>query len=159
MNEPWQEKSTRGLTPTPAVLLESEHETGGTQPEIVAKTHPEVGLQESVVQALLSLHTTAVPPQTLFVHTSLDVHALPSLQATAFAAFTQAPVAESQESEVQTMLSSQLFAVLTQAPAAVHESVVQALLSLQVLPTLTQLPVTESHESVVQVLPSSQFFA
>jgi hypothetical protein len=49
---------------------------------------PVVVLQLSVVQGLLSLHTTVVPPQIPFVHLSLVVQRLLSLHTVPFATFT-----------------------------------------------------------------------
>jgi hypothetical protein len=50
-------------------------------------------------------------------------------------------------------------AVYTQPVAGLHESVVQPLLSLQVIAALTQAPVPGVQESVVQALLSLQFLA
>jgi len=72
------------------------------------------------------------------------------------AVFTQ-PVAELQESVVQALLSSQVIAVLTHAPVVGSQlSAVQALLSSQFLAVKTH-PVAVLHESTVHNEPSSQF--
>jgi len=72
-------------------------------------THPVAGAQVSAVQALLSLHTSAVPPHTPLVHTSPVVQALPSLQAVPLATGvnTQALVVRLQMSLVHTLPSLQ----------------------------------------------------
>jgi hypothetical protein len=67
-------------------------------------------LQESVVQLLLSLQFLAVPVQTPFLHASLTVQALLSLQGRVLGVYTQ-PVGRT----------------------GTHVSVVQGLLSLQTL--------------------------
>ena len=81
---------------------------------------PEVASQLSVVQGLLSLHCGAVPAQTPAVHTSLVVHALPSLHGTLppppppppppTLVCWQLPVPGWQKSLVQLLPSSQLLA-------------------------------------------------
>jgi hypothetical protein len=71
-------------------------------------THPVAGLQESSVQPLLSLQSSAGPPaQAPPLQVSTVVHALPSLQAAALLLCTH-PVARSHESSVQGLPSSQL---------------------------------------------------
>jgi hypothetical protein len=84
-----------------------------------AKAQPVVILHESVVQALLSLHVTALPPpQAPALQVSPVVHALPSLHAEPFAT-----------------------GVKTQAPfMALHASLVQGLLSLHVTPAHAEHP-------------------
>lgn len=141
----------------------------------LVNTHPLIVLQMSLVQGLLSLQVKGdpgwqVPPK----HASPTVQALLSVQAVPSGTpaqvvqpgvgdivRTQLPVAESQESIVQVLLSSQLLAVPAQT-AFLHTSLtVQGLLSLhdKVLGLCTQPPgMIGTHESVVQTLLSSQFF-
>jgi len=62
-----------------------------------AVAQPVIGLHESVVHGLLSLHVTALPPpQAPAVQTSPDVHALLSLHVdpSAFAGLLHIPVIE-----------------------------------------------------------------
>jgi hypothetical protein len=74
---------------------------------LFVKTQPVAGAQVSVVQTLLSPQTRGAPGwQAPPEHTSLTVHASPSEQAAALVALTQ-PVAGSQLSVVQTLLSLQ----------------------------------------------------
>ena len=54
-------------------------------------TQPVAELQESVVQALLSLQLRVVPEQEPPEQTSFVVHALPSLHAAEFAGWVHAP--------------------------------------------------------------------
>ena len=69
------------------------------------------------------------PTQLVAAHSSSVVHALPSSHDAVFAAFTQ-PVAVSQESSVQTLLSSQSGAgPPTQSPPEHTSAVVHASLS------------------------------
>jgi hypothetical protein len=88
-------------------------------------THsPEVGLQESLVHALLSLHTLGV-----LMHN---------------------PVSLLQLSVVHALLSSQLFRVNTHFPVALsHLSVVHALLSLHTTVDNTHFPVSISQDPVL----------
>ena len=122
------------------------------------KTQPVAGLQPSVVQALLSLHTRdapgwQVPPEQL----SPTVQASPSEQA--FALFVEThPVADSHVSVVQGLLSLQTAAgPARHAPNAHTSPIVHALPSSQasVLFAKTQ-PVAGLQLSVVHLLPSSQ---
>jgi hypothetical protein len=79
--------------------------------------HPNAGLQLSFVQTLLSLQTTAVPPQVPFVHWSLVVHRLPSLQGDPFVTgVAEQPVAGLQLSVVQALLSLQTRPVPAHVP-------------------------------------------
>jgi hypothetical protein len=97
----------------------------------VAK-QPDVGLQASAVQGSPSLQTTGVPPQTPAVHTSLDVHAFPSVQLVPLATGTLwQPSTASQESAVQVLPSSQTSGVPLQSPKKHESPVVQMSLSLQ----------------------------
>ena len=80
------------------------------------------------------------------------VQALLSLQSTGV---LMTPVAGSHDSIVQALWSSALIGVLTHPDAGLQESVVQALPSLQLTGVLTQ-PVAESHVSMVQALLSLQ---
>jgi hypothetical protein len=144
-------------------------------------TQPEVGLQVSSVQALWSSQPIVVPPQAPPEHTSLEVHALPSLQGTLLFTWVQPPPehtslvqplpssvqgallfvctqpeAGSQASSVQALPSSQLGAAPpTQFPPEHVSFVVQALPSLHgaVLFGCVQPP--PEHTSLVQPLPSS----
>lgn len=124
-------------------------------------THPEAGLQLSVVHTLPSSQFsgapgTQLPPE----HMSLVVQALLSVHGNELLAYTQ-PRDVSHESSVHTLPSSQLGAGPgTQSPPKQVSFVVQALPSLHglVLSTCTQ-PLAGLHESSVQTLPSSQFKA
>ena len=122
-------------------------------------------MQLSDVQAFASLQTLPVPAQTPAVHTSLLVQALPSLHVPPLAMLvkTQLPVLTSQVSVVQALLSLQVLAVPPHLPVVQVSGLVQALPSLQVVPSVAlankQLPVPVSHESLVQPLPSLQTLA
>jgi hypothetical protein len=70
------------------------------------KTHPADGLQLSVVQALPSSQTIAMPPHAPPPQTSPDVHALPSSHAAVLFVKTH-PVAGSHASSVHTLPSLQ----------------------------------------------------
>ncbi len=96
-------------------------------------------LQLSVVQALLSLHTLAVPAQTPPVHRSLLVHKLPSLQPAPLAmlVWTQLPVLLSQVSVVQVLLSLHVAAAPAQTPVVQTSVVVQRLPSSHTVPATT----------------------
>jgi hypothetical protein len=117
--------------------------------------HPNVVLQLSLVQGLLSLQTTAVP-----THAPLPLQVVPAVQGllssqlVALVMVNLQPVAVRQLSVVQVLLSVQVMAVWTQ-PDWAQLSAVQALPSLQSVPEpLHRLP---SHAEVaVQLLPSSQ---
>ena len=124
-----------------------------------AKTQfPVAGLQLSVVQTLLSLHTLGAPglhvppPQT-----SPVVQGLPSVHEPVLFAKTQ-PVAGSQLSVVQTLLSLQTIVVPGwHTPNPQTSPVVQALPSLHALVLLAKThPVAGLQLSVVQALPSLQ---
>jgi len=126
---------------------------------LFVKTHPPpAGLHESSVQGLLSLQMVGDPPTQLpAVHTSPDVQALPSSQDPVFGAFTQ-PVAALHESSVQLLLSLQLSGV-----PALHMPPPQTSMPLHALPSphgavlfvKTHPPLAGLHESSVQGLLSS----
>ena len=124
-------------------------------------TQPVDVLHESFVQTLLSLQLGAGPPtQRPPAHVSAVVQALPSLHDAVLFVLTQ-PVAGLHESFVQALLSLQLSAgPPTQVPPLHVSPVVQAFPSLQgsVLFALTQ-PVAGLHESFVHALPSLQLGA
>src|SRR3990172_8078421 len=124
----------------------------------LVNTQPVVGAQVSVVHTLLSLQVIAVPPQTPAVHTSPLVQALPSLHTVPLATLVNTqPVAGSQVSVVQGMLSLQTIPVPAHTPAVHTSPEVQALSSLHgaVLLVNTQ-PVAVSQVSSVQGLLSLQ---
>jgi hypothetical protein len=125
-------------------------------PEIAGKMQPTAGSQASAVHGLLSTHATAGPgahaPAT---HVSPAVQASPSLQGLKLPEYTQ-PVAALHESVVQGLPSLQASAAPeTHTPAAHVSPAVQALPSEQgaVLGVNTQ-PAPSAHESVVQGFPS-----
>jgi hypothetical protein len=74
--------------------------------ELFVKTQPVAGLQLSVVQTLLSLHTIGAPLHTPPPQVSAEVQASPSLHAAVLLVKTQ-PVKGSQRSVVHTLPSSQ----------------------------------------------------
>lgn len=105
----------------------------------------------SVVQASLSLHTSAAPLHAPVAQTSLVVQALPSLQVvpSAAAGALQVPDFASQASTVQGLLSLQTVALPgAQVPLA-HKS-----LTVQALPSVQALPVSavKAHLPAVQAL-------
>ena len=116
---------------------------------------PVAGSHVSAVQALLSLQSTAAPGlQVPPPHVSPLVHAFPSSQAFELLVWTQ-PEAESHESSVHGLLSSQLRGVEWQPVAESHVSSVQRFPSLQSTgaPGLQRPP---PHVSpVVHAFPSS----
>jgi hypothetical protein len=123
---------------------------------------PLVVSQLSTVQVLPSSQLTVVPTQLLAaLQTSPLVQALPSEQAVPVRATFLQPVAVSQLSCEQGLLSLQsAVAPGTQAPLLLQVSpTVHALLSVQLLPVLALLtqPPASVQVSVVQGLPSSQF--
>jgi hypothetical protein len=80
--------------------------------------HPVAGLQLSVVHALPSLQTTAVPVQTPLRHWSPEVQRLPSLQIVPFATLVVVqPVPGLQPSTVHPFPSLQTISVPPQIPA------------------------------------------
>jgi hypothetical protein len=124
-------------------------------------TQPPDESQVSSVQGLLSLQSTVrLPAHTPLAHVSFAVQKLPSSQDAVLFVWTH-PVAGSQESSVQGLLSLQSVAgPPAHAPLAQVSPVVQALPSSQnaVLFVLTQ-PVTGSQLSSVHTLASSQLGA
>ena len=124
-------------------------------------TQPVAGLQESSVQPLLSLQSSAGPPaQVPALQVSPVVHVFPSLHAAVLFVWTQ-PVAGLHVSSVHPLASSQLSAgPPTQAPPLQASAVVHALASVHaaVLLVCTH-PVARLHESSVHGLPSSQLNA
>ena len=120
--------------------------------------HPVVGLQESSVQALLSLQLTATPAQAPPLQMSPEVHALPSEHTAVLAVLTQAPDATLQLSFVQPLLSLQLrTAPGTHALPLQTSPTVHGLPSVhgETFATCAQ-PVNGLQESSVQALLSSQ---
>ena len=103
---------------------------------LFVNTHPVPGLQESVVQALPSLHVIAAPAlHEPLEHVSAPVHASPSLQAFVLFVCTQ-PEAGAQESVVQPFASSQLTSEPpVHVPPKHFSPVVHALPSLHVRPS------------------------
>src|SRR5262249_40518477 len=104
-----------------------------------------VGSHVSVVQASPSSQLTALPPHWPAVHTSAVVQALASLHGVpSVTAVCAQPVAGSQLSVVQALPSSQLTALPTHWSARQTSPVVQALWSLQAVPSgtivWTQIP-------------------
>jgi hypothetical protein len=95
---------------------------------LFVKTQPELGLQVSVVQPFPSLHTSGVPGWQLPPpHVSPVVHALPSLHEAVLLTYEQ-PVAGMHESSVQALLSLQTTGVPGRQLPPPHVSpVVQAL--------------------------------
>ncbi len=100
---------------------------------------PVVVSQVSAVQALPSLQTLAVPAQVPLWQLSGLVQALPSSHTLPLATgvYTQLPVVESQVSAVHTLLSLQVLAVPPHLPALQVSGLVQALPSLQPVPSTT----------------------
>ncbi len=122
---------------------------------------PVSGLQEAVVQTLLSSgQVTGVPVQVPFEQLSFIVHALLSLHVPEFFGVCRHPVAGIQLSSVQALLSSQFRGVVpgVHTPSEQTSPVVQAFPSLQAAEfgVKTQFPVKGSQESVVQGLLSLQ---
>jgi hypothetical protein len=140
-------------TSLPVQAFPSLHTTA-----LLVCAQPLAGVQPSVVQTLLSLQSSAGPPtQAPPAQVSLVVQALPSLHGLELLTCRQ-PSAESQESSVQRLPSSQSGGgPPTQAPSTQVSLVVQALPSLQAatLFTCTQ-PDRGLQESFVQPLPSLQ---
>jgi hypothetical protein len=125
---------------------------------LFVKTHPVARVQVSVVHGLLSLHTTPVPPHTPPLHTSPVVHGLPSSQGWVLFVWTH-PLPGLQLSVVQTLLSSQTVGVPGwQLPPPHASPVVHAFPSSQAVVLLACThPVAGLHESSVQALLSLQF--
>ena len=102
---------------------------------LLVKTHPAAGVHVSVVHGLWSLQSSVpvpgwhVPPPQM----SPTVHVLPSEHAFVLFVKTQ-PLAGLQVSVVQTLLSLQVLAVPRHTPQEHVSLIVQALLSVQALP-------------------------
>jgi hypothetical protein len=109
------------------------------------------------VHTLLSSQTTGVPTHAPLPHLSFAVHALPSEQEAVLFAWEQLPVAWSQLSLVQGLLSLQFTAVPgRQVPNAQASPVVHTFPSSQALVLFAKTqPVAGSQLSVVQELASS----
>lgn len=120
------------------------------------KLQPVLAEQLSSVQTLPSLQTNALPAlQAEALHTSPTVHALPSSQDSAFATFLQ-PLVGSQLSVLQALLSSQVVATPGRQMPPLHASPwVHALLSLHsaIFAAKTQ-PILRSHLSSLHGLLS-----
>ena len=128
---------------------------------VAVKTQvPVFELQASMVQALLSLQTTALPAHLPVAQTSVRVQGSPSLHKVPFVTLAnkQLAVAVSHESLVQALLSLQTLAMPGTHLAALHTSpAVHAFVSSHAVPSarpLMHLPAM--HFSVVQTLPSLQ---
>lgn len=124
---------------------------------LLLEVQPLRGSHVSTVQGLPSLQVTAVPGwQEPVAHTSPVVHALPSEHASELKPFTQPP-AGLQESVVQGLLSSQLMAVpATQVPAVQVSPLVQTLPSEQGAELeVCKQPVAGSQLSSEHGLPSA----
>jgi hypothetical protein len=113
-------------------------------------------LQLSVVHALLSLQTLAAPAQLPPLHTSLTVQALASSQLAVLLAKMHTPVAPSQLSVVQGLLSLQTVPTPAQVPPPQVSATVHGLPSSQlaVLLAKAHTPVVPLQLSVVQPLLS-----
>src|SRR5258706_36087 len=122
-------------------------------------THPFAGSQLSAVQARPSTQSSAGPgTHTPAEQVSFAVHALPSSHAIVLFVNTQ-PVAALHESVVQTLLSLQASVPAPgwQLPPPQVSPAVHASPSLQAAVLLVWVqPSASVHESVVQMLPSSQ---
>ena len=127
-------------------------------PLVLTNAQPVPALQLSMVHGLPSSHGVVAPGrQVPAAHRSGPVQALPSVHVLALGAKTH-PVALSQESLVQTSLSSQVMVAPGWHAAFTHRSsAVHASLSVQV-PELARLaqPLPGSHVSLVHTLPSLQ---
>lgn len=122
--------------------------------------HPVEGLHESLVHALPSSQETALPWQLPPRHRSLSVQAFESVQGVPSAFTTTQPVAGLHESVVQALPSLQVRAEPPPQPPSARQTSV----TRQRSPELHELPVAgvfrqpeaAMHESVVQELPSLQ---
>ena len=128
---------------------------------ICANAHtPVLGLHTSSVQALLSLHTIAVPPHLPAVHLSPVVQATPSAHRLPSVTLTtpQLPVFASQESVVQVLLSLHTLAVpALHTPVAHWSPLVHRLPSSHgVALSANATHLLLAQVSVVQPLPSLQ---
>jgi len=117
---------------------------------------PEAVSQESIVQVFWSSQFFGVPVQTLFEHTSFKVQGLLSLQGKVFGLCTQPPgITGTHKSVVQILLSSQLMGVPVQTPLEQTSPAVQLLPSLHDSVLLVKThPVAVLQVSVVQTLLS-----
>ena len=117
---------TQAPAPQRSPLVQASSSSQGAV--LLVWAQPVAGLQESVVQRLVSSQDRTAPLlQVPALHTSPLVQALPSSQAPACGVLTQ-PRSGSQESVVQALESSQLtVAPETQEPAAQRSPLVQAL--------------------------------
>src|SRR5262249_18941489 len=163
---PWSEAAaTPGLLPTLApawagpLCVQALPSLQGAV--LLVCTHPVAGLHESSVQGLPSSQLGAAPPtHTPPLQVSLVVHALPSSHGPVLFTCLQ-PVAGSQESVVQGLLSLQL-----SGGSAAQGPRVDVWLGGHALPSshapgtfACWHPVAGLHESAVQTLPSSQLSA
>jgi hypothetical protein len=129
---------------------------------LFAKTHPPLaGLHESSVHGLLSLQTVAEPP----VHEpaeqiSFDVHALPSSHAAMLFVKTHPPAAALHESSVHPLLSLQVGGgPPTHDPTKHRSPVVHGLPSSHVAVLFVKThPTPGTHESSVHAFASTQGF-
>ncbi len=167
----WPAQSTSALQPqvfVPLTHLPAEQVSPVVQPlpssqpaVLLACTQPCLGSQEELVHGLPSsqaaLGSMPTPLHRPWLHASLAVHALPSLQATVFTALTQ-PTLGSQLSLVQPLPSSHCTAEPAHTAFWHTSDCVQALPSVHGLLFAldTHLPVPTSQPSVVQGLLSSQ---
>lgn len=126
--------------------------------ELLINWQPLAASQLSDVQALLSLHTTALPAAHLpSAHASPLVQTVPSSQGKSLLLLTH-PLVGSQESLVQALLSLQFFSDPAAQLPPLHKSpIVHTLLSLHTAALLGKTqPLTGSQASFVQGLPSLQ---
>jgi hypothetical protein len=125
---------------------------------LFACVQPLTASQASSVHGLPSSQLTLVPLQAPAAQTSLAVQTEPSLQLALLFAWVQ-PLAVLQASFVQTLPSSQLMVVPRQTPLEQTSLAVQAELSLQLVPFVAFAwvqPLVTLHASVVQALLSLQ---
>ena len=110
---------------------------------LLVNTQPVTELHVSVVQTLLSLHTTAAPLHEPLPHVSPEVQAFPSSQAAVLLVNTQ-PVAGLQPSVVQAFPSSQ-----TEAAPGWHAPPPQA------SPAVHAFPSSQAIELLVKTQPAA----
>ena len=126
--------------------------------ELLVWTHPDPGLQESLVQGFPSLQLATEPPtHTPPLHASPVVQAFPSLHGAVLSVWTH-PDPGLQESSVQGSLSSHAAVVFvkTHPTPGLHESAVHALLSLQTIAVPLEQAPPEQASPLVHRSPSSQ---
>jgi hypothetical protein len=149
MHCPWQTKDVPEIGPG-----------AGRTTNILVNTQPEVGLQASLVQGLLSLQTVGCPGvPTPFMQASPDVQALPSLKVLVLSLVNTQPEVGLQESSVQGLLSLQTSALPGVAVPFIQRSfVVHAFPSLYglVLSLVNTQPEVGLQESSVHGLLSLQ---